>query len=132
LNAAGTGAVVLNGSNNAGTGGVVFGSGGATETTVATVDKAGNAQFNGTLQVVGVSTLLSTPTVKNQMDAEIDSVLWAGLTQSQKESLIYKDWNGNSQWYAEKDASNNWELNSAVGGWTASRPTRARTVATRM
>jgi hypothetical protein len=116
LNAAGTGAVVLNGSNNAGTGGVVFGSGGATETTVATVDKSGDAQFNGTLQVAGVSTLLSTPTVKNQLDAEIDAVLWAGLTQSQKESLIYKDWNGNSQWYAEKDASNNWELNSAVGG----------------
>jgi hypothetical protein len=51
LNAAGTGAVVLNGSNNAGTGGVVFGSGGATETTVATVDNAGNAIFNGTMQV---------------------------------------------------------------------------------
>ena len=29
INAAGTGAVVLNGSNNAGTGGVVFGSGGS-------------------------------------------------------------------------------------------------------
>jgi hypothetical protein len=116
MNAAGTGAVVLNGSNNAGTGGVVFGSGGATETTVATVDKAGNAQFNGTLQVAGVSTLLSTPTVKNQLDAEVDTVLWAGFTQSQKESLVYKDWNGNSQWYAEKDASNNWELNSALGG----------------
>ena len=116
MNAAGTGAVVFNGSNNAGTGGVVFGSGGATETTVATVDKSGNAQFNGTLQVAGVSTLLSTPTVKNQLDAEVDAVLWAGLTQSQKESLVYKDWNGNSQWYAEKDASNNWELISALGG----------------
>jgi hypothetical protein len=116
INAAGTGAVVLNGSNNAGTGGVVFGSGGPSETTVATINSAGNAQFNGTLQVNGVSTLIGTPTVKNQVDAEIDAILWAGLTQSQKESLIYKDWNGNSQWYAEKDASNNWELNSAVGG----------------
>ena len=116
LNAAGTGSVVLNGSNNAGTGGVVFGSGGASETTVATVDKAGNAQFNGTLQVAGVSTLIGTPTVKNQADAEIDAVLWAGQTQNQKESLVYKDFNGNSQWYAEKDASNNWELNSATGG----------------
>ena len=38
------------------------------------------------------------------------------MTASQKESLIYKDWNGNSQWYAEKDASNNWMLNSATGG----------------
>ena len=116
LNAAGTGAVVLNGSNNSGTGGVVIGSGGPTETTVATIDKTGNAQFTGMLQVGGVSTFINTPTVKNQVDAEIDAVLWAGLTQSQKESLIYKDWNGNSQWYMEKDASNNWELNSATGG----------------
>jgi hypothetical protein len=116
LNSAGTGAVVLNGSTNSGTGGVVFGSGGTSETTVATINSAGNAQFNGTLQVSGTSTLIGTPTVKNQVDAEIDSVLWAGLTQSQKESLIYKDWNGNNQWYAEKDASNNWELNSATGG----------------
>jgi hypothetical protein len=116
INSAGTGAVVLNGSNNSGTGGVVFGSGGPAETSVATINSAGNAQFNGTLQVGGVSTLIGTPTVKNQLDAEIDAILWAGLTQSQKESLIYKDWNGNSQWYAEKDASNNWELNSAVGG----------------
>jgi hypothetical protein len=116
LNSAGTGAVVLNGSTNSGTGGVVIGSGGSSETTVATIDKGGDAQFNGTLQVSGTSTLIGTPTVKNQMDAEIDSILWAGLTQSQKESLIYKDWNGNSQWYMEKDASNNWELNSATGG----------------
>ncbi|MGO9229418.1 MAG: beta strand repeat-containing protein [Bryobacteraceae bacterium] len=116
INSAGTGAVVLNGSNNSGTGGVVIGSGGASETTVATINNAGNAQFIGTLQVGGTSTLIGTPTVKNQADAEIDAILWAGLTTSQKESLIYKDWNGNSQWYAEKDASNNWELNSATGG----------------
>jgi hypothetical protein len=51
INAAGTGAVVLNGSNNAGTGGVVVGSGGSSESTVATISNAGNAQFNGTLQV---------------------------------------------------------------------------------
>jgi uncharacterized protein YfdQ (DUF2303 family) len=116
INSAGTGAVVLNGSNNSGTGGVVIGSGGASETTVATINNAGNAQFNGTLQVGGTSTFIGTPTVKNQADAEIDATLWAGLTASQKESFIYKDWNGNSQWYMEKDASNNWELNSATGG----------------
>ena len=114
LNAAGTGAVVLNGSNNAGTGGVVFGSGGSTETTVATVDGSGDATFNGTLQVSGASTLKGSATVKNQADAEIDSTLWAGLTASQKESFIYKDWNGNSQWYMVKDTANNWELNSAI------------------
>jgi hypothetical protein len=116
INAAGTGAVVLNGSNNAGTGGIVIGSGGASETTVATISNAGNAQFNGTLQVGGATTFISTPTVKNQANAEIDATLWAGSTASQKESFIYKDWNGNSQWYMEKDASNNWELNSATGG----------------
>ena len=116
INAAGTGAVVVNGSNNSGTGGLVIGSGGPSETTVATINNAGNAQFVGTLQVGGVSTFLGSTTVKNQADAEIDATLWAGLTTSQKESFIYKDFNGNSQWYAEKDASNNWELNSAVGG----------------
>ena len=116
INAAGTGAVVLNGSNNSGTGGVVFGSGGAGVSTVATITSAGNAQFNGTLQVGGTSTFIGTPTVKNQANAEIDATLWAGLSASQKESFIYKDYNGNSQWYMVKDASNNWALNSATGG----------------
>ncbi len=114
VNAAGTGAVVLNGSNNSGTGGVVFGSGGAAETTVATVDGSGNANFLGTLQVGGATTLKATATVKNGADAEIDSTLWAGATTAQKESFIYKDWNGNSQWYMVKDTSNNWALNSAI------------------
>ena len=116
INAAGTGAVVLNGSNNAGTGGVVIGSGGASVSTVASISNAGNAQFNGSLQVGGSSTFAGSTTVRNQTDAEIDQLLWAGATASQKESLTYKDWNGNSQWYAVKDASNNWALNSAIGG----------------
>ncbi len=115
INAAGTGAVVLNGSNNAGSGGVVFGSGGSNSATVATVDNAGNAQFNGTLRVGGVTTFTGSSTIKNQADAEIDAFLWAGATAPQKESVVYKDWNGNSQWYMVKDASNNWALNSAVG-----------------
>jgi len=116
INAAGTGAIVLNGSTNAGTGGIVIGSGGPIETTVATINSAGNALFNGTLQVGGLTTFVGTPSVKNQADAEIDAILWAGLTQSQKESLVYRDWNGVSQWYAEKDQNNDWMLNSAVGG----------------
>jgi len=116
INAAGTGAIVLNGSNNSGTGGVVFGSGGPSETTAATISNAGNAQFNGTLQVGGTSTFTGSTTVRNQSDAEIDQFLWAGATMSQKESFIYKDWTGNSQWYMLKDASNNWALNSATGG----------------
>jgi hypothetical protein len=116
INSAGTGAVVLNGSNNAGTGGVVFGSGGANESTVATVSNTGNAQFNGTLQVGGTTQSTGTITVRNSADSEVDYYLWPGLTSSQKGSLTYKDWNGNSQWYMLKDASNNWALNSAPGG----------------
>jgi hypothetical protein len=75
-----------------------------------------NTQLYGDLQVGGTSTLAGTPTIKNQADAEIDATLWAGLTTSQKESFIFNDWNGNSQWYMVKDASNNWALNSATGG----------------
>ncbi len=116
INAAGTGAVVLNGSNNAGTGGVVFGSGGPSETTVATIDKAGNAQFNGTLQVGGTTQSAGTMTVRNNANAEVDYYLWPGLSASQKGSFTYKDYNGTSEWYLVKDASNNWAVNSAVGG----------------
>jgi len=116
INSAGTGAVVLNGSNNAGTGGVVIGSGGPSETTVATISNVGNAQFNGSLQVGGNSTLSGTATVKNQADAEIDLTLWAGLTQAWPESLIYKNYLGQSQWYMENHASNDWSLTSALGG----------------
>jgi hypothetical protein len=116
MNAAGTGAVVLNGSTNSGTGGVVFGSGGSSEATVATVDHAGDAQFNGTLLVGGTAQSGGTMTVRNNADAEVDYYLWPGLTTSQKGSYTYKDWNGNSQWYMVKDASNNWALNSAIGG----------------
>ena len=102
--------------NNAGTGGVTIGSGSANALTAAGIDNAGNAQFNGTLQVGGTSTFGGSTTVKNQADAEVDESLWAGATASQKESITYKDWNGNSQWNAEKDANNNWVLNSAIGG----------------
>ena len=116
INAAGTGAVVLNGSNNSGTGGVVIGSGGVSETTVATINNAGNAQFIGTLQVGGTSTFLGSPTVKNQADAEIDFTLWAGLTQAWPESVIYKNYLGASQWYMENHTTNDWSLTSALGG----------------
>ena len=116
VNAAGTGAVVLNGSNNAGTGGVVIGSGGPSSTTVATISNAGNAQFNGALQVGGTSQSTGTVTVRNNADSEVDYYLWPGLTASQKGSFTYKDFNGNSQWFMVKDQNNNWALNSAVGG----------------
>jgi len=116
LNAAGTGAVILNGSNNAGTGGVVFGSGGPSSSTVATVDRAGNANFLGTLQVGGVAQSTGTMTVRNNADAEVDYYLWPGVTSSQKGSFTYKDFNGSSQWYMVKDQANNWALNSAPGG----------------
>jgi hypothetical protein len=116
INAAGSGAVVLNGSSNSGTGGIIFGSGGTSAATVGSINNAGNAQFNGTLQVGGPSSFANSTTVKNQTDAEIDSFLWAGATANQKESYTYKDYTGASQWYMVKDASNNWALNSATGG----------------
>ena len=54
--------------------------------------------------------------MRNGADAEIDAFLWAGATANQKESFIYKDYTGASQWYLVKDASNNWALNSALSG----------------
>jgi hypothetical protein len=116
INSAGTGAVLLNGSTNSGTGGVVIGSGGPSITTVATVDGSGDAQFNGTLYVGSTSQSTGTMTVRNNADSEVDYYLRPGLTTSQKGSYTYKDWNGNSQWYMVKDQYNNWALNSATGG----------------
>ena len=78
--------MVLNGSNNSGTGGVVIGSGGPSETTVATISNAGNAQFNGTLQVGGTSTFAGTTTVKNQADAEIDCDALGGIDDQPERS----------------------------------------------
>jgi hypothetical protein len=116
LSAAGTGNICFNCSTNSGTGGVTFASGGATPAAVATVDKAGNAQFVGNLLVGGTTQSTGTMSLRNNADAEVDYYLWPGLTTSQKGSFTYKDWNGNSQWYLVKDASNNWALNSATGG----------------
>jgi len=116
LNAAGTGNVCFNCSTNSGTGGVTFASGGATPAAVATVDKLGDGQFVGNLLVGGTTQSTGTMSLRNSADAEVDYYLWPGLTTSQKGSFTYKDWNGNSQWYLVKDASNNWELNSATGG----------------
>lgn len=116
INAAGTGAVVLNGANNSGTGGVVIGSGGPSVHTAATISGTGNANFVGTLQVGGTSTFVGSTTVRNGADAEIDAILQAGSTTEQKESFVYRDHTGVSQWYLVKDQNNNWALNSAVSG----------------
>ena len=116
INAAGNGAVILNGSNNGGTGGVVFGSGGPSSTTVATIDKSGNAHFTGTMLIDQTAQSTGTLSVRNNADAEVDYYLWPGATASQKASFTYKDFNGASQWYLLKDQNNNWAVNSAVGG----------------
>ncbi len=116
LNAAGTGNVCFNCSTNSGTGGVTFASGGTSPAAVGTVDKAGDAQFVGTLEVGGTTQSVGSITARNSADAEIGFYLWPGLTTSQKGTLTYKDWNGASQWYLVKDASNNWAINSAIGG----------------
>ncbi len=116
INATGTGNVCFQCSGNAGTGGVAFASGGATPTTVATVDGSGNANFLGTLAVGGTTSFSGSTTVKNSANAEIDQTLQAGSTTTQKESFVYKDYNGASQWYMVKDGANNWALNSAIDG----------------
>ena len=57
LNAAGTGAVLLNASNGAGTGGVIIGSGGATSNQVAAFDSSGNESLDGAVQWFNGTTL---------------------------------------------------------------------------
>ena len=117
INAAGTGAVVLNGSNNCGdrrSGDSVRAE--RARPRLRRSATPGTRSSTERCRWAESSTFAGTTTVKNQADAEIDAILWAGLTASQKESFIYKDWNGNSQWYMVKDASNNWALNSATGG----------------
>jgi len=115
LNGAGTGAVCVQCSTGAGSGGFVVGSGGATITTVASIDNAGNTYLAGTLATVGTATFGGSMKVKNNADAEIDSILQAGLTTNQKESYTYRDYTGASQWYMVNNTTNDWALNSAPG-----------------
>jgi len=56
INSAGTGAIVLNGSANAGTGGVNFASGGGTPSTIASIDNAGNLSNLGRYDIFSGST----------------------------------------------------------------------------
>ena len=97
-------------------GGVAFSSGGASPATVATIDGSGDAYFDGTLQSVGQATFQNSVEIKNNANAENDFVLWAGSTAAQKESLIYKNYQGNSQWYMVNNTTNDWSLNSAISG----------------
>jgi hypothetical protein len=80
------------------------------------VDASGNATFNGTLQTGGVTTHVGSVVVKNQANAEIDMTLWAGTSAAQQESFIYKNYAGTTQWYMVNKTTNDWALNSAVGG----------------
>ena len=54
-------------------------------------------------------------TVKNQANAEIDMILWAGSSAAQSEAFIYKNFAGTTQWYMVNKTTNDWALNSAVG-----------------
>ena len=119
LNSTGTAFVCINCSANSGTGGLNVSNGGSSPTAVATINGIGNTWLAGTLTTVGSATFEGSVKVFNSTDAEIDYILQAGLTTSQKESLIYKDYNGNSQWYILKDASNNYMIQSATGGLDA-------------
>jgi len=116
INGTGTGNVCFQCSANSGTGGVAFSSGGASPSTVATVDSSGDAYFDGTLQSAGQATIQNSVEIKNNANVENDFVLWAGSTVPQKESLIYKSYLGASQWYMVNNTTNDWALNSAVSG----------------
>lgn len=116
INGTGTGSVCFECSANSGTGGVAFSSGGATPTTVGTVDSSGDAYFDGTLQSVGQATIQNSVEVKNNANVENDFILWAGSSAAQKESLIYKNYLGASQWYMVNNTTNDWALNSAISG----------------
>jgi len=65
--------------------------------------------------VGGASTLAESATIKNQADAEIDYVLQAGATASQK-NLSLQRLERKQQWYMVKNTTNDWALNSATGG----------------
>ena len=116
INAAGTGAVVINGGTNSGTGGLIVSSGGATPVATFQVNSAGNTYIDGTLNIVGSTTANNTIEIKNGADAESDFALWSGLTTNQKESFIYKDYSGTSQWYLLNDTHNTFAINEAVSG----------------
>lgn len=116
INGTGTGNVCFQCSANSGMGGVAFSSGGATPTTVATIDSSGDGYFNGTLQSAGQATIQNTVEVKNNANQENDFVLWSGSTSAQKESLIYKNYQGASQWYLVNNTTNDWAVNSAISG----------------
>jgi hypothetical protein len=115
LNSTGTSAVCLNCSTHAGTGGLLVSTGGATPGTAFSVNGSGNGYFAGTLQSAGTALFGGTTKVENQADAEIDSILQAGLTTGQKESFSYRDYTGTSQWYMVMNGTNDWALNSAPG-----------------
>jgi hypothetical protein len=115
LNGAGTGAVCVQCSTGAGSGGFVVGSGGPTITTVASIGNTGNTYLAGTLSTGGTATFGGSTNVRNQADAEIDSFLQAGLTTGQKESFTYRDYTGASQWFMINSTTNDWALNSSPG-----------------
>lgn len=116
ISGAGTGGVCFNCAANAGTGGVAFSSGGATPTTVATIDHSGNAYFAGTFQAQGQTNFSGNVVLKNNADTENDYVLQAGATAAQNESFTFKDYTGTSRWYLENNAANQFKINNATGG----------------
>jgi hypothetical protein len=93
INAAGTGAVVLNGSNNSGTGGVVIGSGGRARRPWRRSATRGMRSSTGRCRWAGhrLSWDADGEEPGGRGDRR-DAV--GGIDGGQKESFIYKDWNG--------------------------------------
>ena len=116
LNGAGTGLVCFQCSPNSGSGGVSIGSGGASPSPVDTFDSSGDADFVGTLQVQGATTFNANAEIKNNTNAENDFILWAGSSVAQKEALVYKKYDGTSEWFALNNTANDWSINENASG----------------
>ena len=107
--------------NNAGTGGVVIGSSGTGAPTVAMIDNAGNAQFNGTVQVGGSSSLYASFTGTT-------SIQFPGLAAGSGHNCLQVDNSGyvTNTGSACGSGSGSGTVGSATSGQIAYYPATAR------
>jgi hypothetical protein len=110
LNSNGTGYVSVNREANAGTGGLLVFSGGASPVQVAKVDSLGNLTNSGAHVSAGNVTVL------NDVNAEADVVVQPGATADQNGAFALNNFSGVAQWKLKKDASNFFRLSDVVNG----------------